>query len=970
VNQPTSASDWQRRTLHLLALWAFAVAEPLYSVLRNNREFFVAHRSGPLDLFLLIVALSLALPLLLALLVATIGHLWPPAGRGLHLALVATLAAALASQVLARSANLTPVTHLLLAGAAGVLVAGAYARVALAGTFLTASSLAVIVFPAIFLLHPSMRPFLHPTGAGASRQASLRGTRPPIVFVVFDQLPLTSLMTDDGQLDLDRYPGFAALARESTWYRNASSVAELTGWAMPPILTGLRPQPGTLPTASDYPNNLFTMLSGGYRLEVEEPITGLCPYSLCPERDESSRTRLIRSALDASVVYLHLTLPQTLRSRLPPLTHDWKSFVRDQQWQQRWAHARDDDRRVPPRDFIAGVSADDPQPTLYFLHALLPHEPYLFLPTGQLFTEDGSLPGLDGERWVDEEWPVVQAYRRHLVQLAYVDTIVGQLVTRLKSEGLWTRALVVLTADHGVSFRPGRPFKGLEEDTLPDIAPVPLFVKLPGQHNAAISDRNVQSIDIVPTIADAIDADLPWQPDGISAIGNIPPPVAKRIQHESATRTMEVDAVEFARRRDDAARRKVRWFGTGSRDDIVPVASTHAELVGRRVSDLDTADANDVRVLVEEPTRFLRLDPAARVVPSVLSGLVDDWRGHTRSARLAIAVNGVVRATTTTYQSRKGAWAAFVPPHAFRAGRNDLEVFVIDEPAGRLRRAYALGDPPKMLNLVSNSARDYWAIAHKGFHDPEPGPDWYRWTNGDSAQVIVPPTDRPPPRSMRIGLRAVPPHGTPLRLTVNECVVFDGRLETGPWFRTFSLDGCHLTTARAGVRVGIASRSFTRGGGDDRTLGVAVATLNLLDDPWPAAATSAGSSRATLKLVDAESPLSAPVMTVALENVGDTLWLGPEARGASGLELTWRAAGHAPVLARAVVPLGHTFYPGDRERAMLPTVPAQRLPGDAWDLTVQPLDGRGHPIPTEAACRVRVERAGRATSRSRRLPGS
>ena len=803
-----------------------------------------------------------------------------------------------------------------------------------------------------------MAAFVHPKPLGAGK-ATLQGTRPPIVVVVFDQLPLTSLMADNGELDLDRYPGFASLARESTWYRNASTVAELTGWAIPPILTGLRPRPGALPTAADYPNNLFTALSDVYRMEVEEPITDLCPDSICPVDDERSRGRLVGSLLDASVVYLHLTLPQQLRGRLPALTQDWKNFLRGQHWRQRWINSSDDDRRAGPQEFIAGVSADDPQPTLYFLHALLPHEPYVFLPTGQRFTEDGSMTGLDGGRWVNEEWPVAQAYRRHLVQLSYVDALVGQLVARLKSEGLWDKALVVLTADHGGSFRPGSPFKGLDEDTLPDIAPVPLFVKLPGQHAGGVSDRNVQSVDIVPTIADVLDADLPWRPNGVSALASTSPPATKRIQHQGATRTMEVDAAELARRRDEAARRKVRWFGTGRTDGIVPIASTHAEMIGRKVSELGAADGDDIRVLVDGPARYMAFDPRAPVVPAVLSGLVDDGRGRTLDARLAIAVNGVVQATTSTYTSPHGAWTALVPPHAFHSGRNDLEVFVIDdrESATRLRRAYALGDFPQTLNLVANGARTYWAVGQEGFHGVEPGPIWYRWTMGE-ALITVPPASTPAPKSLRIGLWVVPPGGTPLRLTLDDCVVFDGQVEAAPWYRTFPLDGCRLATPRRTMRIVISSRTFTPGGHDRRTLGLAVAALNLFDEPWPPAEAAGGSPRAALGVVDATPPVSGPVVTVALENVGDTIWLGPDAvaDGPAGLGLTWYAAGGTAVLARTLVPLPHTFYPGDRERIPLPTAPPRPLPGTAWDLAIQPLDNHGRAVPTATPCRVRIVR--------------
>jgi hypothetical protein len=501
-------------------------------------------------------------------------------------------------------------------------------------------------------------------------------------------------------------------------------------------------------------------------------------------------------------------------------------------------------------------------------------------------------------------------------------------------------------------------------------------MKLPGQHVGAVSDRNVQSVDILPTIADAIDARLPWRPDGVSALAATPAPSMKRIEHQAATRTMEIDVDDLAARRDAAVRRKVRWFGTGSIDDVVPIASAHADLVGRKVSDLRVFDSDEARVFVEQAGRYLNVDPHAAVVPASLSGVVDDWRGQPRDSILAIAINGVVRATTSTYRSPRGSWTALIPPRAFRAGRNEVEVFVIDDAndTTRLRRAFALGNRPQALNLLSTAASAYWAIAQEGLHGVEPGPDWYRWTEGD-ARVTVPASDHAPPRSLRIGLWAVPPGGTPVRLTVNDCVVFDGRVESGPWFRTYSLDRCRLTMGAA-VRIDIASRHFTPGGRDQRTLGVGVATLNLYDDPWPPPDTATGTSRGRLEVVDSESPVAGPVVTVLLENLGDTIWLGPEARGSAGLELSWRAIGQSRVLADQIVPLTHSFYPRDRERIALPARPSHPIPGEAWELSVQPLDTTGRPITLEAACRVEVGahrppvNEGRTTSRRRALPES
>src|SRR5207247_355902 len=142
----------------------------------------------------------------------------------------------------------------------------------------------------------------------------------------------------------------------------------------------------------------------------------------------------------------------------------------------RWVSRRDADRRVAPLEWLAGISAADQQPTLYYLHALLPHEPYVYLRSGQQLIDDSFMPGLKpGGAWAEDPWPVTQVYQRHLLQVQYVDRLVGQLVARLKQEGLWDRALVIVTADHGVSFRPGELFKEIDDDTLPDIMSLPLL---------------------------------------------------------------------------------------------------------------------------------------------------------------------------------------------------------------------------------------------------------------------------------------------------------------------------------------------------------------------------------------------------------------------------------------------------------------------------------------------------------------
>ena len=71
----------------------------------------------------------------------------------------------------------------------------------------------------------------------------------------------------------------------STWYRNESTVAPYTQTAVPAIVTGRYPGgPGVLPTATEHPDSLFTLLGGTYHTNVHEASETLCPRSICANR--------------------------------------------------------------------------------------------------------------------------------------------------------------------------------------------------------------------------------------------------------------------------------------------------------------------------------------------------------------------------------------------------------------------------------------------------------------------------------------------------------------------------------------------------------------------------------------------------------------------------------------------------------------------------------------------------------------
>ena len=149
----------------------------------------------------------------------------------------------------------------------------------------------------------------------------------PIVLVVFDEFPVSSLLTRAGEIDAVRYPNFGELARVANWYPNATTVHDHTTSAVPAILTGQLPRQGDLPLLADHPDNVFTLLGASYRFRVHELVTHLCSTQLC-QRDGASVTERLPSLFsDVGVVYLHGLLPDAIAEHLPSIDQSWGRFL-------------------------------------------------------------------------------------------------------------------------------------------------------------------------------------------------------------------------------------------------------------------------------------------------------------------------------------------------------------------------------------------------------------------------------------------------------------------------------------------------------------------------------------------------------------------------------------------------------------------------------------------------------------------
>ena len=677
---PTRREVWLGGA-HLAVLWALGFAQPLFEILSESPEFFVARGNGRWDVVALAIGLVVVPPALM-LGAEALGRLVRPAlGYALHLVFIALLAAAIALQVLDSATELPAgilVALALLVGAGG---AAAYAGTRFVPTVLSVLTPAPVLFVVLFLFFSPVKGIVLPHGDTDALDVEV-DSRAPVVVLVFDEFPSISLLDDRDRIDARRFPNFARLARGATWYRNATTVSDFTSRAVPSILSGGDPGPDMLPTAQAEPDNVFTLLGGTYALDVHEDTTRLCPPELCsPDAVESFPERMESLASDLSVVSAHVLLPDAYRSGIPPVDQTFGDFAAgdldapsqlEAELNPALEGGRPAGRTAEVRDFIAGIGREPA--TLHFLHVQLPHLPWQYLQDGKGYPSgDPALQVFAGEhgQWTSQRWLVEHGWQRHLLQVGYADRLVGELVQHLRKIGVYDRALLVVAADHGIAFVPGVERREVQPSTVDQLAGVPLFVKQPRQSDGNVDDRPAQTIDVLPTIADVLGIEVPFDVEGASlaapAHGADAQAQVSVADRSGGEESLSLD--DYLERRADVVAQKVALFGTGSWAGVYEFGA-HSELIGSEVpkpaADVPAFELAD-RELYED------VDTGAFALPALVRGEIEGGVGPDEP--IAVAVNGRVAAIGRTYEiAGMTLVSVIVPPSAFRDGPNEVDV--------------------------------------------------------------------------------------------------------------------------------------------------------------------------------------------------------------------------------------------------------------------------------------------------------
>lgn len=678
---------WAVGAAGLVGLAGLAITQPVLDLFGRNPEFFVAGRHGRRQIVAFALAVAV-LPSLVAVLAWTVARLTSRRlGAVVYGALLAGFAFLFGLLLLQHAGISTWWLALATAAALAALVVWLALTRGTARTLLSYLAVGNVVFLLLFLFASPTSRILQGDQASASTLGSvyIPPLKGPVVVVILDEFPVTTLMRPDGTINAARYPNFARLGKASTWFRNASAPLAMTSVAVPAILSGKVTSHGELPTFNDYPRNYFTLFGHDYQVNRYESVTDLCPTSICEPPPPGS----LKGALhDGVVVYGHQVLPERLAGRLPSVDHSWAGFTNDiggggsgdaagraaeasvgKDGYARWQNLDPTDRSAPGQfnTMAQTGSLIDTHPSVNMIHVALPHFPWILTPWGTRLTRfphdvltQASKPGFG--------LAAVQAYQLHALQVGAADVAVGKLIDHLKEQGVWDKALVVITSDHGDSLLPPDMGRKQTPTNHEELLRMPLFIKAPGQVKGEIRDDVAQTIDILPSIIDLLGGRVDWHFDGHSL-------------YDGSARHTEPRVDTSIRPALAVAARHARDFGG---EDWQGLAATGVgkDIVGRPVRDFTVGAPSDLRWQADDRRLFSSLPSGDGRVPYFLVGDVRS-PGKAKPPELVVAVNGTLAGVLGAYTAKGDDWrfSGFVGPW-FVDGANTVDAYQVEKTPG------------------------------------------------------------------------------------------------------------------------------------------------------------------------------------------------------------------------------------------------------------------------------------------------
>ncbi len=167
------------------------------------------------------------------------------------------------------------------------------------------------------------------------------------------------------------------------------------------------------------------------------------------------------------------------------------------------------------------------EPFFLYIHSVDPHDPYApahpfddFNPKyeGIITGSTGQLRSFETQKPKLSEGDLAQLEGLYDGEIRYNDHHIGRLMEKLESLGILDDTIVIITSDHGEEFADHGSYlhgKNLYESMIR----IPFVMRCPGwlPKNMRIGAM-VQSIDIMPTVLEILDIDIPTEAQGKSTV--------------------------------------------------------------------------------------------------------------------------------------------------------------------------------------------------------------------------------------------------------------------------------------------------------------------------------------------------------------------------------------------------------------------------------------------------------------------
>lgn len=677
----------RKHFLTYLALTTVAISQPIFDLYGKNSTVFSTAKLSPFEvvLFLLIVGF---VPALLATGLDRISRVFgPKVNESMRLLIIAGFSFVIGLAV-ARWANLEgDIPAVALGTVLALLVPIIYDKqkwVREWSRWLAVLAVVVLANTAI-----QLQPVILQV-QGAKSDAEIGAKDISVLQIVLDEFPLAPLLDRDGNINKERFPGFAELASVSTWYRNNLAASNFTHQAVPAVLASQVPAETSSPFISQYPKSIFTLFGEKTKVSGVEPVTSLCPLKVCPQADQSTfsfnASHMSDFLRDASYVYGQRVFPPSVRSRIPSVDGAWGGFgaVADK-FKEQYKNGALSQPDAVLRAVKEFGSTQDVEVSV--VHALIPHAPWRLTPDSRIAPLSSSISTSNP----DTEDGVSDTYQTFLYQVGAADTMIREALQSLRASGKWDKTLLVVTADHGISFVPSMPqrhtdFSDLDQSA--DVYRIPTFIKYPGQSSGAVDDCASTNLDLLPTIVDVTKTKTEWKFAGQSLANGCP----ARTTREVVSATGEIADIEtgfeHARARSDHYSAIVPRDGGIER---VAAIGRSASLIGKSLTSASvdtrvTGWVTDQRTLFNGVSRVRGAD-----IPSLLTGTINVVGQLDEGTEGVVAVDGVAAGVIGELSNAQGdvSFTAILDYTRFTKGDHVVELF-IRSPQGAITK---VGNP-------------------------------------------------------------------------------------------------------------------------------------------------------------------------------------------------------------------------------------------------------------------------------------